>query len=173
MKSLVMACACSLSLFATSVFAAGKFYVEPNVSRDRLKIEGAAFNLIGAGLKLGMHLRGHHGIELQYTQGTKEAKLNELQVELDNRISAFYRYGSLPSRPIRGYFLLGHTRTTINYDGPTSASDEVLDDFAWALGAEEKLKRWKPAIFNVEYAQHYNHHSDVYYIISMGLRYEF
>ena len=173
MKSFVLASVCLLCLIVSSVQAAGRFYVEPNASRDKLKLQNAEFSIYSTGLKLGVHLAGHHGFEVQYSQGSKEEELNSLKVELGSRMGVFYRYGSLPSRPIRGYVLLGQSRTVINYDGPTQSSEEELEDFAWAIGAEEKLKRWNPAIFNVEYAQHYNHQDDIYYIISLGLRYEF
>lgn len=178
MKSNLLACASLLAVLvnvvvACNVHAADRFYLEPNVSRDKLKLESSDFLLYGAGVKLGVYMIGHYGLELQYSQGFKEDKLNNLQVELASRSSAFLRYGSLPARPIRGYFLLGHSRINLDYNGPNASAKTELNDFAWAVGAEEKLRRWRPALFNVEYAQHYNHHGDIYYIMSMGLRYEF
>jgi len=161
------------TLTGTVQAAFDHFYVEPQISADKLKLNSGAYNLVSSGLKAGFYIIPTISFEVLYAKGSREDKINDLTVKLDNRNSFFFRYGSDYHRPIRAYLSLGQSNTNINYSGPISKRSEQLSDFSWAVGAEERIRSLPGSFLNFEYARHFSNIDQFYSSISMGLRYEF
>ena len=164
-----------LGLFFAQSAQAGfdHFYVEPQISNDKLKLNSGSYTLIGTGFKGGFYINRQIAFEVLFVKGKRENTINDLTVKLDNRSSFFFRYGSDYRKPIRAYMSLGQSNTKISYDGPVTKHTDKLSDLSWALGAEERIRSLPGFFFNLEYARHFSNIDQFYSGISMGLRYEF
>jgi len=165
----------TLCLLAASPVSAGfdHFYVEPQISSDRLKVNSGHYNLVATGFKAGFYIIPKMSFEVLLVKGSREDKINDLTVKLDNRSSFFFRYGSDYHKRIRAYMSLGQSNTNISYAGPINQHKDKLSDLSWAIGAEERIRVLPGSYFNIEYARHFSNIDQFYSSLSMGLRYEF
>jgi len=163
----------NLALMPPAVAAFDHFYVEPQVSSDKLKVNSGKFNLVASGFKAGFYMIPKLSFEVLIAKGSREDQINDLTVQLKSRSSYFVRWGSDYHRPIRAYLSLGQTNLQVKYTGPLSETTDKLSDLAWAVGAEERIRAIPGSFFNLEYVRHFSNIDQIYSSISMGLRYEF
>jgi len=149
------------------------FYVEPQISNDRIVLKTGRYSLLSSGVKAGFYIMPKISFEVLFAKGLREDSIKDLSVGLKNRNSFFFRYGSDFHRPIRAYLSVGQSNTNLSYKQQGKSSEDNLSDLSWAIGAEERIRIWPGSYLNFEYARHYSNYDQTFSSISMGLRYEF
>lgn len=155
-----------------TVFAAGNpsLYIEYAVAKSTVKLPDGEFKFSSNALKLGYYFNPKVSVEAHYYQGLGDDNRNGHIVEIDNMTSVFLRIGSTTRKNFRSYLLLGQSNISLNSNRQGTIS---LEDFTYAFGAEERLRRWPLLFLNAEYIRHYDDNGSTITSTSIGLRYEF
>ena len=156
-----------------NAYAASKMYYELDASYGTIKLTDGKFNPWLARMKFGYNITDNFSVEGHYATGVKDDTLNSLNVELKQMMAGYIRWGSNTMDNVRLYILLGQARTTLNWDGPTKTGEEQLDDFTWAVGAEERSKKITNMYYTAEYASYFHKGNQDVTTISLGLRFDF
>jgi hypothetical protein len=162
-------------LCVSTIQAAPKLdlYYDISGNRTKLNVNGGDFSFWQAGVKLGVNFAHKYAIETYYASSLTDDNSGKLDVELKNIKSIFLRAGSDRRKRLRTYLLLGQSNVQIDYRGPSSNSSDTLTDFAWGIGAEEYLQRFKKVLFTAEYLRHFDNGDQTIYSFNLGFRFEF
>ena len=145
-------------------------YVEANYAETKIRLTSGKYKISASGFKLGYYFSPKISVEAQYMQGLGDDSINSTVVEIDNISSLYVRFGTDARKNFRSYILLGQSNVSLS---SSSLTESTYEDFSWAIGAEERLRRWPLFILNAEYVRHYDHNGFTINSTSLGLRYEF
>jgi hypothetical protein len=174
-KISILALFCLSSGFAqaASTTTTPKTYYELAAMYNQIELASGEFNPWIAKLKFGYQYNENLSFEVHYGTGVKDDTDTNLNVEFKDTYGGYLRWGSGIHNNVRVYILLGQARTTINWSGSTNSGEEELDDFSWAVGAEERSKRVRNMFYTAEYASFYHKGDQDVTGISLGLRFEY
>ncbi|MFV2058158.1 MAG: porin family protein [Thiohalomonadales bacterium] len=150
-----------------------RFYIEGNLAQTQVKVPSSKYKLYMAGIKVGYHVQQYVAVEAQYATTISDDDANNLTVDVGSLSGFYLRVGSSNKKDMRTYLLFGQSYATVNYTSTRGSFSDKVEDFAWGIGAEERLKRWPLVFLNAEYLQQFENNGEKITTISLGLRYEF
>lgn len=151
---------------------AGDYYAAVDASINRITIASTDFSPRLARIRAGYEF-SKYAVELQYAAGASEDAVNQLTVEVDQQIGAYFRvnYGLNPKAKI--YLSLGVAQTSINrtLSGVTESDD--YQDLSYNIGIEDYYPWVRDLRIVLEYSEYYKDNDLEIKGLSLGIRYNF